>query len=254
VVSPYVKLLVNLYYNVHTRGVVKGVEAVAHQAMFCYNLRSVGNCFQENVKVLFGLNNEILQVKKDWKAHGIHIPLLTVQVNYHKLNLCILLNCDEDSRGIEKMDFVCSCFTISNRSIFTISKSSTNLQLLELCALHIDSSDMKLLECLLVSDSENRVEPNVAMELPLQFTSSKLANGELISSRLKGTLLTDKQRSYLVVRCNKVVIQGNEASVADESLTFIIFETLCLVCGFLQSISLLELSIWKNDESLKERY
>nr|GEY86585.1 hypothetical protein [Tanacetum cinerariifolium] len=144
VVSPYVKLLVNLCYNVHTRGVVKGVEAVAHQAMFCYNLRSV--------------------------------------------------------------------------------------------------------------DSENRVEPNVAMELPLQFTSSKLANGELISSRLKGTLLTDKQRSYLVVRCNKVVIQGNEASVADESLTFIIFETLCLVCGFLQSISLLELSIWKNDESLKERY
>nr|GEX03763.1 zinc finger, PMZ-type [Tanacetum cinerariifolium]GEY24858.1 zinc finger, PMZ-type [Tanacetum cinerariifolium] len=100
------------------------------------------------------------------------------------------------------------------------------LNLLELCALHIDSSDMKLLEFLLVSDSKNHVEPNVAMDLSSQFSSSKWANEELISSRLKDTLLTDKRRPYLVVHCNKAVIQGNEASVADESLTFIIFETL----------------------------
>nr|GEZ37979.1 hypothetical protein [Tanacetum cinerariifolium] len=69
------------------------------------------------------------------------------------------------------------------------------------------------------------VEPNVAMDLSSQFSSSKWANEELISSRLKGTLLTDKRIPYLVVRCNKAMIHGNEASVADESLTFFIFET-----------------------------
>ncbi|GJT47527.1 hypothetical protein Tco_0956242 [Tanacetum coccineum] len=48
---------------------------------------------------------------------------------------------------------------------------------------------------------------------------------ELIRSTLRGTLLTDKRRPYLLVRRNKAVIQEKEASVADESLTFIIFET-----------------------------
>nr|GEY84927.1 zinc finger, PMZ-type [Tanacetum cinerariifolium] len=146
---------------------------------------------------------ELSKLEKDWAAAGIDNQFPIVQVNYRKLNVCILLNSDEGSREIEKMDF-----------------------LLELCALHIDSSDMKLLKFLLVSDSKNHVEPNVAMDLSLQFSSSKWANEELISSRLKGTLLTDKRIPYLVVHFNNAVIQGNEASVADESLTFIIFETL----------------------------
>nr|GEV48886.1 RNA-directed DNA polymerase, eukaryota, reverse transcriptase zinc-binding domain protein [Tanacetum cinerariifolium] len=112
-VNSYVKLLVNLFYNTGTIGAVKGVKARAHQAMFCYNLGSVGNSFQENVKVLSRLNNKILKGEKEWKAYDIHIPLPTGQVYNGKLNICILLNYDADSREIEKMDTVCSCSTIS---------------------------------------------------------------------------------------------------------------------------------------------
>nr|GFB69176.1 hypothetical protein [Tanacetum cinerariifolium] len=54
-----VKETENKGLKVHQACMVKCVKAMARR----------GNCFQENVKVLFGLNNEILQVKKDWKAH-----------------------------------------------------------------------------------------------------------------------------------------------------------------------------------------
>nr|GEY54524.1 probable inactive receptor kinase At1g27190 [Tanacetum cinerariifolium] len=204
----YVKLLVKICYNVDSRGTVKGEKNEACRAIFLYNLGSVGDCYQEDVKGMFGLTRELSKLEKDRAATRIDNQFPIVQVNYRKLNVCILLNCDEGLRETEKMDF-----------------------LLELCALHIDSSDMKLLEFLLVLDSENHVEPNVAMDLSSQFSSSKWANEELISSRLKGTLLTDKRIPYLVVRCNKVMIHGNEASVADESLTFIIFETLLPCVG-----------------------
>nr|GEV52373.1 retrotransposon protein, putative, Ty1-copia subclass [Tanacetum cinerariifolium] len=83
------------------RGVVKRVKARAHQAMFCYNLGSVGNSFQENLKVLFGLNNKILKGEKEWKAYDIHISLPTSQVNNGKLNFCILLNYDADVGDIK---------------------------------------------------------------------------------------------------------------------------------------------------------
>ncbi|GKC68737.1 hypothetical protein Tco_1101335 [Tanacetum coccineum] len=157
-VNSYVKLLVNLCYKADTRGVVNGVKTGAHQATFCYNIGSVGN-FQENVKVLFGLNNKILKEKKDWKAYDIHIPLPTRQVINEKLNFCIFLNYDADSRENEKMDIVCSCSTISKRSIrfILITKGSlaANLQFL-VCALHIDSYDMKIfgmLICIRFKDS-----------------------------------------------------------------------------------------------------
>nr|GEV21612.1 hypothetical protein [Tanacetum cinerariifolium] len=87
-VDCYVKL-VNLCYNVDTRGVVNDVKAGAHQAMFCYNLGLV--------------------------------------------------------------------------------------------------------------DSKTPLEPHVAVDLSSQFTSSKLANMEFISLRLKGILFTDKRRPFLVV-------------------------------------------------------
>ncbi|GJW61725.1 hypothetical protein Tco_0111060 [Tanacetum coccineum] len=199
---------------------------------------SVGNSFQENVKFLFGLNTKILKEENDWKAYDIHIPLPTGLVNNGKLNFCILLNHDADSREIETMDIVCSSSTSSKRSIrfilITSGRLADNLQFL-VCALHIDSYDMKILECLFVSDSKTPLEPHVTMDSSLQFNSSKLTNEELISLTLQGTLLTDKRRPYLPVCLNKAVIQEKEASVADESLSFIIFET-SLPCVWVPSI------------------
>ncbi|GKA99699.1 hypothetical protein Tco_0827693, partial [Tanacetum coccineum] len=222
-VNSYVNL-VNMCYNADTRGLVKGVKAGAYQAMFCYNLGSAGNSFQENVKILFGLNDKILKGEKDWKAYDIHIPLPTGQVNNGKLNFLIL---------------------------------SANLQSL-VCALHIDSNDMKILECLFLSGLKTLLE-NVAVDLPSQFTSSKLTNVELITSRLKGALFIDKGHPYLQVKKhNRSSLVGplmhwdqidlenlllaleninikewieqfkteylGEASAADDSLTFNIYE------------------------------
>ncbi|GJW06421.1 hypothetical protein Tco_1568844 [Tanacetum coccineum] len=101
----YVKL-VNLCYNVDTRGVVKGLKTGAHQAMFYKNIGSADNCFQEIIKVLFGLN--LLKLKKDWEATGIGISLPIVQGVEEKLNVCHLFNCDENSEEIENKNLIYS--------------------------------------------------------------------------------------------------------------------------------------------------
>ncbi|GKD40933.1 hypothetical protein Tco_1261140, partial [Tanacetum coccineum] len=179
-----VNLLVNECCNVDARGVIKGLKAGAHQAMFFYKLESAGNFFQEIRNVLFGLN----EVENDFKAYGIDISVPTAQVNNGMLNVCNLLSCDKELMEIEEMDFLCSCSTISKKSIrfllIPIGRLAINLQLMELCGLDIDSSYMKVLECLIVSYSKRPLEPHVDMDFSLLFTSSKLINEKSINQVL----------------------------------------------------------------------
>ncbi|GKA37270.1 RNA-directed DNA polymerase, eukaryota [Tanacetum coccineum] len=108
----YLKM-VNFCYDADTRGVVKGVKTGLDEAMFYYNLGSVGDCFPQNVGVLFGLVKELLKLEKHLGASGIDIPFCA-QVNdasqsvERKSNVFSLLNYDEDLKEMENQNSI-SC-------------------------------------------------------------------------------------------------------------------------------------------------
>ncbi|PWA44312.1 hypothetical protein CTI12_AA515130 [Artemisia annua] len=155
VVDCYVKM-VNFCYDVDTRGVVKGVKTGAEQAVFYYDLGLVGDCFPQNVKVLFGLVKDLLKLEKHLSASGIDIPF-RAQVNNasqsveRKSNVFSLLNCDEDSKEMENQNFVCSCLTNG------IKEKKPVIAVRFLCSLIYDVKSEKVLQVL------------VLLQLPLEI-------------------------------------------------------------------------------------
>lgn len=66
-----------------------------------------------------------------------------------ELNSCSLLNFEESSEELEKLNFICLCSLDSVKAggsvLIPIGRLGVVLQLLELFALHIESTDVKVI-------------------------------------------------------------------------------------------------------------